>query len=36
MKRFMVLHFGFEPPTSEIMEIWGWLMGDPLLRRCHD
>ena len=23
MKRFMLLHFGFEPPTPEIMEAWG-------------
>ncbi len=23
MKRFMLLHFGFEKPTSEIMEAWG-------------
>ncbi len=22
MKRFMLLHFGFEPPTPEIMEAW--------------
>lgn len=23
MKRFMLLHFGFEKPTPEIMEAWG-------------
>lgn len=23
MKRYMLLHFGFEPPTPEIMEAWG-------------
>ena len=23
MKRFMLLHFGFEKPTSEIMAAWG-------------
>jgi hypothetical protein len=23
MKRFMILHFGFETPTPEIMEAWG-------------
>ena len=23
MKRFMILHFGFEKPTPEIMEAWG-------------
>ena len=23
MKRFMILHFGFEQPTPEIMEAWG-------------
>ena len=23
MKRFMLLHFGFEKPTREIMEAWG-------------
>ena len=23
MKKFMILHFGFEDPTSEIMEVWG-------------
>jgi hypothetical protein len=23
MKKFMILHFGFEPPTPEIMEAWG-------------
>jgi hypothetical protein len=23
MKKFMILHYGFEPPTSEIMEAWG-------------
>ena len=23
MKRFMLLHFGFEKPTAEIMEAWG-------------
>ena len=23
MKRFMLLHFGFEPPTPEIMDAWG-------------
>jgi uncharacterized protein YciI len=23
MKRFMVLHYGFEPPTPEIMAAWG-------------
>lgn len=22
MKRFMILHFGFEPPTPEIMDAW--------------
>ncbi len=23
MKKFMLLHFGFEKPTAEIMEAWG-------------
>ena len=23
MKRFMLLHFGFEKPTAEIMKAWG-------------
>ena len=23
MKKFMLLHFGFEPPTPEIMAAWG-------------
>ncbi len=23
MKKFMILHFGFEKPTPEIMEAWG-------------
>ena len=23
MKKFMLLHFGFEPPTPEIMKAWG-------------
>ena len=23
MKRYMLLHVGFEPPTPEIMEAWG-------------
>ena len=23
MKRFMLLHYGFEKPTQEIMEAWG-------------
>ncbi|MBT3343839.1 MAG: hypothetical protein HN712_24700 [Gemmatimonadetes bacterium] len=23
MKKFMILHFGFEQPTPEIMEAWG-------------
>ena len=23
MKKFMILHFGFEHPTPEIMEAWG-------------
>ena len=23
MKKFMILHYGFEPPTPEIMEAWG-------------
>lgn len=23
MKRFMLLHFGFEKPTQEIMQAWG-------------
>jgi hypothetical protein len=23
MKKFMFLHFGFEPPTQEIMAAWG-------------
>ena len=23
MKRFMLLHFGFEPPTPEIIAAWG-------------
>lgn len=23
MKRFMLLHFGFEKPTPEVMEAWG-------------
>ena len=23
MKRYMLLHLGFEPPTPEIMEAWG-------------
>ncbi len=23
MKKFMLLHFGFEPPTPEIMGAWG-------------
>ena len=23
MKRFMLMHFGFEPPTPEIMGAWG-------------
>lgn len=23
MKKFMLLHFGFEKPTPEIMEAWG-------------
>ena len=23
MKKFMILHFGFETPTPEIMEAWG-------------
>jgi hypothetical protein len=22
MKKFMILHFGFEPPTPEIMAAW--------------
>ena len=26
MKRFMLLHYGFEPPTPEIMAAWGkWM-----------
>ena len=26
MKKFMILHFGFEKPTPEIMDAWGkWL-----------
>ena len=31
MKRFMLLHYGFEKPTPEIMEAWGkWfqMVGD--------
>lgn len=28
MKRFMLLHFGFEKPTPEIMEAWGkWFVS---------
>ena len=27
MKRFMLLHFGFEKPTPEIMEAWGKWFG---------
>lgn len=23
MKRFMLLHYGFEPPTPAVMEAWG-------------
>lgn len=23
MKKFVLLHYGFEPPTPEIMEAWG-------------
>ena len=23
MKKFMFLHFGFEPPTPEVMKAWG-------------
>ena len=23
MKKFMILHFGFEKPTPEIMQAWG-------------
>lgn len=27
MKRFMLLHYGFEKPTPEIMEAWGKWFG---------
>ena len=27
MKRFMLLHFGFEKPTPEIMQAWGKWFG---------
>jgi len=27
MKRFMLLHFGFEKPTPEIMQAWGEWFG---------
>ena len=27
MKRFVLLHFGFETPTPEIMEAWGAWFG---------
>ena len=34
MKRFMLLHFGFEKPTPEIMDAWGkWFesIGDRMV-----
>ena len=28
MKKFMILHFGFEKPTPEIMDAWGkWIVS---------
>ena len=38
MKRFLVLHFGFEPPTPEQMEAWNqWFdaIADRQVERAH-
>ncbi|HMR08220.1 MAG TPA: YciI family protein [Polyangiaceae bacterium] len=38
MKNFMVLHYGFEKPTPEIMGAWGkWFqsLGDKMLDAGH-
>ena len=38
MKTFMLLHYGFENPTAEIMQAWGkWFksISDSMVDACH-